>query len=168
MSCCCRPVRRLFETSTPTTLSSLTYAAAPGDDAPELARLGPYRVGVKTLSFTYPDQPDIGEMNMLTRNAPIYDRTLEVDVIYPADVAADVESDAVYPGYYVTGPRDVQGLPTQFSIEGIAVRDATPLAGQKFSPGAGLPWAGQYAGRVERPDRKPGNKGLRGRGDRSR
>ncbi len=120
------------ETSDKTTLSSLTHAAVPGDDAPELAHLGAYRVGVQTREYTFANQADVALLNYLVGEAPRIDRKISVDLLYPADVQADVPADAVYPGYYETGLSDVQGLPTAFEIKGIAVRDAKPLLGQKF------------------------------------
>ena len=123
---------RDVETSDATTLSSLTYASAPGDDAPELAQLGAYRVGVMTKKFTYKDQDDIALRAFVIGDAPKSDRSISVDIIYPATIAEGVEPDAIYPGLYQTGLAEIQGLPAEFEVKGLAVRDAQPVAGQRF------------------------------------
>ncbi len=115
-------------TSDVSTLSSLTSAGIPGDDAPLLAHAGPYRVGVRTLEFSYADAQDVTVAAHITGNGATYTRRLTVDMLYPADVAADVAADAVYTGYYRTGFTEVEGLPQTFEIQGLAVRDAPPAA----------------------------------------
>jgi predicted dienelactone hydrolase len=120
------------ETSDATTLSSLTYAPAPGDDAPELAQLGKYRIGVMTKEFTYKDQDDIALRAFVVGDAPKTDRRISVDIIYPAALAEGVEPDAIYPGLYQTGLANIQGLPAEFEVKGMAVRDAKPVSGESF------------------------------------
>lgn len=120
------------ETSDETTLSSLTYAAVPGDDAPELAHLGPYRVGVRSLDFTYEDQPDVSLMGHISGSTTTWTRRLGVDVLYPADVPATQSADAIYTGGYHTGFTDIEGLPETFEIQGIAVRNAPVLEGTTY------------------------------------
>lgn len=120
------------DTSDVTTLSSLTRAAVPGDDAPQLAHLGDFRVGVRSLSFTYENQPGVALTGYVTGNAPVEDRHLRVDVLYPADVAPGTAANAVYTGAYETGLTEVEGLPETFEVAGIAVRDASPVEGQRF------------------------------------
>ena len=120
------------ETSEQTTLSSLTYAAAPGDDAPELAHLGSYRVGVRTLKFAYDDQPDISLTDHISGSTSTWTRKLSVDVLYPAEVPATKNADVVYQGQYHSGFTEIEGLPATFDIKGIAVRDARVLSGEKF------------------------------------
>lgn len=125
------------DTSDQTTLDSLSFAAAPGDDAPELAQLGPYRVGVQTREFSYPDQADIGLAAFVTGNPPKQDRKLSVDIIYPAaltDDTDDTEPNAIYPGIYKTGLTKVAGLPPTFEVRGMAVRDAQPISGDNKFP----------------------------------
>jgi predicted dienelactone hydrolase len=82
----------------------------PGVDAPELAHPGRFQVGVRTIALV--DAAQIRELN--------------VDVWYPADVAA-VASPETYSGSLTAEP---PSPPTRFTIPGIAVRDATPVAGR--------------------------------------
>ncbi len=124
--------RQSADTSDPTTLSSLTHAAVPGDDAPELAHLGRFRVGVMTKEFTYENQDDIALRAFVVGDAPKSQRRITVDIIYPANIPATTEADAIYEGLYQTGLTDVQGLPSEFQIKGIAVRNASPTKGEKF------------------------------------
>src|SRR5215213_1667494 len=52
-------------------------------DAPELAARGEYGVGVRTMTLTHADQTDI--LNATSADsAPHYDRTLTLEVWYPA------------------------------------------------------------------------------------
>ncbi len=120
------------ETSDATTLSSFSFAPVPGDDAPELAQLGDYRVGVVTREFTYVDQNDIALTAFIAGDAPKSDRRLSVDILYPAQLSANDEPDAIYPGNYQTGLTNVEGLPKTFQIKGLAVRDAAPVVNAKF------------------------------------
>ncbi|MCB5199574.1 alpha/beta fold hydrolase [Loktanella sp. TSTF-M6] len=91
-------------------------------DAPELAAIGDHIVGVRTLTFTNPDQVDIlntGAEGEVAR----YDRSLTVEVWYPA-------ADGTTPGgTYDTVLRD--GV-TQTTLTGRAARDASPAADNTF------------------------------------
>src|SRR5690242_11583450 len=55
-----------------------------GVDAPELARLGSFSVGIRTLSFVERDQPGLLAMTAGKATIPRRDRKLTVDVWYPA------------------------------------------------------------------------------------
>lgn len=87
-------------------------------DAPELAAVGEFAVGVTTLTFTNPGQIDIA--NATADAAPIYDRVLTVEVWYPA------AEGTVAGGSYTAFLRD--GV-TEVTLLGQAARDAVPLAG---------------------------------------
>lgn len=50
-------------------------------DAPVLARPGPYPVGIETVVFTRPDQPDLSDPKITTRHT---ERRLTVTLWYPA------------------------------------------------------------------------------------
>lgn len=117
-------------TSSTTTLSSLSSAAIPGDDAPQLAHPGPYRVGIRSLQFSFQNADDISILSHVTGDPDKWNRQLGVDILYPAQVPADVPADAVYHGYYETGFTEVDGLPDEFKISGLAVRNATPASGR--------------------------------------
>src|SRR5271155_4944988 len=55
-----------------------------GVDAPELAHLGRYAVGVKTLNLIQHDQIDVLAFDAAKGPAPLVDRSLSVDLWYPA------------------------------------------------------------------------------------
>lgn len=85
-------------------------------DAPALAAYGDHKVGVTTLRFTNPDQIDIANTGQ-TGEPPRYDRTLTVELWYPAT------ADTVAGGTYRALIRD--GV-TEVTLAGQAVRDAAP------------------------------------------
>lgn len=120
------------ETSDATTLSSLTHAAVPGDDAPELAQPGPYRVGVRTLEFSYEGAPDISVASHITGSQPTWTRHLTIDVLYPANISDALAADAIYKGGFHTGLTEIEGLPKTFEVQGMARRDAPAVEGQQF------------------------------------
>lgn len=60
----------------------------PGVDAPELARLGDFAVGVRTIELVHAAQADVLAFDAATGTAPSRDRRLAVDVWYPARPAA--------------------------------------------------------------------------------
>lgn len=122
--------------------------SVPGIDAPELAALGPNRVGVRTLTLTSRDQPDILAFDKATGTAPRIDRQLVVDVWYPAKPApwgrAAVYADAL--------SAEPPKPPVAFKVQGIAVRNAPQVAGSFplviLSHGyggasAGMSWLGE-------------------------
>ena len=89
-------------------------------DAPDLAPFGDYDIGVRTLQFTNPDQPDI--VNTVSgEDSPRYDRTLTVELWYPADLAAGQAPG----GEYQAPTRNTEITATLY---GSAVRDAAPLS----------------------------------------
>ena len=101
----------------------------PPQDAPELAALGTFRVGIKTLKLTNPDQPDIPKIVMSGGQPIAAHRALTVEVWYPAVVARD----AVQVRYVAKLPRSKEsGSKADFVSPGIAVRDAAPVASQRF------------------------------------
>lgn len=98
----------------------------PGIDAPELAQLGGFAVGVRTLSLVHAAQFDVLAFDPATGVAPKRDRTLTVDLWYPADVVPGAKSE-MYSGSFTAEP---PAPPTRFTVPGIAVRDAKPAAGR--------------------------------------
>jgi predicted dienelactone hydrolase len=90
-------------------------------DAPELARHGKFRVGVRTLRAVNPGQLDA--VSTLAagdgRKEVIYDRELDLECWYPA--TEDAAGSTTYEGVLM---RDA----TPIQLSGIAVRDAEPLA----------------------------------------
>ena len=105
------------------------HAEAPpsvfGVDAPELARLGQYAVGVRTLSLVERDQPDALAFDPGSGSAPKHDRKLIVDLWYPATPAPDARKET----YSGSLPSEPPAAPATFTVPGIAVRDARPAGG---------------------------------------
>jgi hypothetical protein len=92
----------------------------PGIDAPELARLGPFPVGVRLVKLVQQDQPNVLRFDPTKGVAPSEDRTLAVDVWYPAVQARD----AVAETYHASLSSEPPAPPAEFSIPALAVRDA--------------------------------------------
>lgn len=86
-------------------------------DAPELSAHGDLPIGVRTIEVTNPDQLDI--VNMSGGGEPRYDRTLTLEVWYPATDGTGDE------GTYSTYLRDGE---TEVTLTGRGVRDAEPAA----------------------------------------
>ena len=87
--------------------------------APELAAYGPLTVGVRTITAT--DRQRVDVLHTTEAGGPItrYDRTLTIEVWYPASLAAGQTPG----GVYRTVARD-PSRPTE--LHGRAVRDAAP------------------------------------------
>jgi len=100
--------------------------------APELAGYGVHNIGVRTIQVTDNDRPDILNTK---EGGPVarYDRTLTLEVWYPATLAAGQQPG----GDYRVITRDPAITAT---IHGKAVRDAAPLLG----PGSPTPGEGGY------------------------
>lgn len=86
-------------------------------DAPALAALGSYNVGVKTLNFTNPNQLDVVNAKS-DGTTPTYNRPLTVEVWYPAKLSVGQAAAGEYQGVIT---RD--GV-TKVSLYGKAVRNA--------------------------------------------
>lgn len=86
-------------------------------DAPELAAFGAHPVGVTTLRFTNPDQIDIAQAT--ADSAPRHDRTLTVEIWYPATTGNPAG------GSYTALLRDGT---TEVTLQGSAARDAAPAS----------------------------------------
>jgi hypothetical protein len=86
-------------------------------DAPELAKSGDYKIGVRSDVFHHTNQIDV--LNITEENDfPLYDRPLPVEIWYPADT---MENGGEYKDVYL---RD--GI-TKATLYGSAVRGAEPL-----------------------------------------
>ena len=89
--------------------------------APELASYGPLAVGVRTIQVTDRNRPDI--LNTKPGEATArYDRTLTVEMWYPASLAPGQPQVGDYPGVITRDPSVV------VTLHGRATRDAAPLA----------------------------------------
>ncbi|MEO0930911.1 MAG: alpha/beta fold hydrolase [Pseudomonadota bacterium] len=91
-------------------------------DAPELAAFGDHKIGVTTMTFTNPDQIDVVNTDE-TGEPPLYDRTLTVEMWYPAI------DDTVPGGTYTAILRD--GVTTA-ELAGQAARNAAPDRSETF------------------------------------
>jgi predicted dienelactone hydrolase len=96
-----------------------------GVDAPELARLGEFAVGVKTLTLVQAAQPDVLAFDAARGTVPERDRVLSVDLWYPARAVRGAPL-AVYEASF---PSEAPAPPARFSVPGLAVRGATPAGG---------------------------------------
>ena len=92
--------------------------------APELASYGKYDIGVRTITATDRNRPDV--LNTKPGGPTVrYDRTLTLEVWYPATLAAGQKPGGDY--------RAITRDPTLVvTLHGRAVRDANPLSGAAF------------------------------------
>ena len=102
---------------------ALSPPSAPGVDTPELAALGPDKVGFRTLQLVNKAQPDLLATDPKTGVVPLRDRKLVVDIWYPAKVSAGASQVTYRASLWGETPRP----PMSFSQAGIAVRNATPV-----------------------------------------
>jgi predicted dienelactone hydrolase len=98
-----------------------------GADAPELAKLGAFSVGVRTVALIQRNQEDVLGFNSSDRSFPRTHRNLTVDIWYPG-LPAPAARPEVYTGSL---PSEPPAPPASFSVAGIAVRDAPP-AGRSY------------------------------------
>jgi predicted dienelactone hydrolase len=94
----------------------------PGIDAPELAAIGPYAVGFRTAAFVNKRQPDLENVALSTGAVSLVDRTLQVDIWYPASVKKGIKT-VTYRGRLWGEP---PAAPTSFRQSGSAVANARP------------------------------------------
>ena len=102
----------------------------PKADAPELAALGPFGVGVTELTFTDPNRPDIVEA--VAGRTPSASRDVPVTLWYPA-IKGTSHSPIVYTGKlnFRPGARP-EGVPETYRHSGIANVAADPATGERF------------------------------------
>jgi len=106
-------------------LPGTCFAAPPSDfgvDAPQLARLGDAAVGVRTLALVQRKQEDILSFNPADGSFQKGDRALTVDLWYPAVVPEGAKRET----YAASLPSEPPAPPANFTVPGIAVRDAPP------------------------------------------
>ncbi len=101
-------------------LSASAPPSIPGADAPELAALGPFGVGVRTITLIDRDQPDLLAANLETGVVPRHDRTLVVDIWYPATVAPSAKRATYTAAFWGEPPHPA----VAFTVPGIAVHNA--------------------------------------------
>ncbi|HWF46816.1 MAG TPA: hypothetical protein VG168_07410, partial [Bryobacteraceae bacterium] len=103
-----------------------TYVSVPPADAPELAARGKFPVGVQTVSLIHRNQVDILHFNKETGKAPLYDRSLMVEIWYPAQIPAGSREETIY-WMPVPGGHGFNGSPV-FDIRDKALRNAPPIS----------------------------------------
>ncbi|MGO9992604.1 MAG: alpha/beta hydrolase family protein [Steroidobacteraceae bacterium] len=91
-----------------------------GVDAPELAHVGEFAVGTRTLHLIHYDQVDILAFDAASGTAPRRDRALTVDLWYPARP----KPGAAAVVYTASLPSEPPAPPARFAVPGMAVRDA--------------------------------------------
>ena len=98
----------------------------PSVDAPELAALGPNGVGFRSVLMTHKNQPDVENGGAGGTEVPRVNRSLRVDIWYPATVKNGTKP-VVYRGSLWAEP---PFPPVSFSQKGIAVADALAARGK--------------------------------------
>jgi predicted dienelactone hydrolase len=97
-----------------------------GIDAPELAALGKYAVGVRSITLVHRNQLDLGAIDPQTGIPAQHDRSLQVEIWYPAKTL----SGATPVTYEDAMESEPPAPPASFSIPGLAVRDAKADGGR--------------------------------------
>jgi predicted dienelactone hydrolase len=95
----------------------------PLPDAPELAARGEFKIGVRTITVVNKGQTDILKTKGGTE--PAYDRTLKLEIWYPAVVSGG-EKDLITYEEERPLPNDPTHQMIKFNFTGRALRDATP------------------------------------------
>ncbi len=92
---------------------------SPGIDAPELAALGPDKIGFRTVQMVHKDQPDFSSANPALSKA---DRKLKVDLWYPAAPKRGARTATYRAAFWGEPPRAA----VSFTVPGLAVPGAPP------------------------------------------
>ena len=102
--------------------------SVPPSDAPQLATIGGFPVGIKTVRMVNPKQPDLPKAIMSGGKELQSDRVLQVEIWYPAIASA---GGAPSVRYTTKLPRLSSGVNSgkDLSVPGLAVRDAVPVMG---------------------------------------
>lgn len=96
--------------------------SVPGVDAPQLAPLGPHRVGFRTVTLTHNAQPDLLNVDPTNGRVQLRDRALTVNLWYPAKARRGAVP-VTYQGSLVGEP---PAPPVAFSVPGLAFAKAAP------------------------------------------
>jgi predicted dienelactone hydrolase len=100
-------------------------------DAPELAVRGDFKIGVRTITVVNRGQIDILKAKGGTE--PTYDRTLKLEIWYPASIS-DREKELVTYEEERPVPNDPARQMIKYNFSGRALRDATPDSRQGAFP----------------------------------
>ena len=96
--------------------------SSPGVDAPELAALGPYAVGFRTVTFVNKAQPDVENVDPKS-SVSLIDRKLQVEIWYPASIAKGAKTVVYRGSLWGEPPRP----PISFKQTGLAAANAKPI-----------------------------------------
>jgi len=96
--------------------------SVPGIDAPQLAPLGPHKVGFRSFTLVHSAQPDLLHVDPATGRVQLHNRSLTVDLWYPAKT----RRGAVPVTYSASLYGEPPGPSVQFSVPGLAIRNAAP------------------------------------------
>lgn len=99
--------------------------SVPGIDAPQLAPLGPHKVGFRSVTLLHKDQPDLLHADPATGRVQLHTRTLTVDLWYPAKAARGAVPVTYTASLFGEPPRPS----VRFSVRGLATRNAVPDGG---------------------------------------
>ncbi len=106
--------------------ATLHPPSQPGVDAPELARLGPVGVGHRVLHLVHGQQLNLWAVDAVTGVVPRQDRSLAVDLWYPARVTSALRREV----YHGTLSSEPPLPPAAFTVPGVAVRNAKAILGR--------------------------------------
>ena len=96
--------------------------SVPGIDAPQLASLGPHKVGFRSVTLIHNAQPDLLHVDPATGRVRLHARALSVDLWYPAKAKPSAAPVTYAASLYGEPPRPS----VQFSVRGLAIRNAAP------------------------------------------
>lgn len=119
----------LMATVLPAAADWVTGDARP--DAPALAARGAYQVGVRTERIVHRNQFDILRASS-SNPAPRYDRSLTLEVWYPAQLTAGQKELTLYTDVLGAGANNPARPNTPFTFTGRAARDAAPLKDKPY------------------------------------
>jgi predicted dienelactone hydrolase len=100
-------------------------------DAPELAPRGAYKVGVRTIEVVNKGQLNI--LKVANGTEPIYDRTLKLEIWYPAQGTEKGKETVVYEST-LGRANDPKRPLIPFTFSGRAIRDAAPQMSEGAFP----------------------------------
>jgi predicted dienelactone hydrolase len=99
--------------------------SVPAVDAPALAALGPWAVGVESLTLTQGGQPNVLAYDAVAKIMPTGDRVLPLDIWYPA-----LKQPGARPVVYAGALSGEDRKDVAFTAPGIAVRGAPTAPGR--------------------------------------
>lgn len=105
-----------------TSLNAALAPSVPGVDAPQLAHLGPYQVGFRSVTLVHKDQPDLLGADPLTGQVPLRPRALKVDLWYPAKARSGAATVTYAASLFGEPPRPS----VRFKVRGLAISNAVP------------------------------------------